>query len=125
MNKKLLRHVLENIDDNGGWIWSGELSLYNNDKAKLRFERSGYSAEEYITSRIMLVESGKVIQQPRDSRFKPPQCLSVDGLDYLNALKHPRWTWFKRHAFATSIALATISLSAGSVGLNIWIQPAR
>ncbi len=125
MNKKLLRHVLENIDDNGGWIWSGELSLYNNDKAKLRFERSGYSAEEYITSGIMLVESGKVIQQPRDSRFKPPQCLSVDGLDYLNALKHPRWTWFKRHAFATSIALATISLSAGSVGLNIWIQPAR
>ena len=56
MNKKLLRHVLENIDDNGGWIWSGELSLYNNDKAKLRFERSGYSAEEYITIGASLSE---------------------------------------------------------------------
>ena len=122
MDKNLLRHVLENIDDNGGWLWSGDLILYENEQARLRFEQSGYSAEEYITAGIILVESGKVIPRPRDSRFNPPQCLSIDGLDYLGALKYPRWTWFKRHAFATSIALATISLSAGSVVLNIWIQ---
>ena len=125
MDNKLLLHVMENIHDNGGWVWTGDHLLYENEQAKLRFERSGYSAEEYITAGIMLVESGKVIPQARDSRFKPPLCLSVDGLDYLNALKFPRWTWFKRHAFATTIALATISLSAGSVGVNIWIQITR
>ena len=83
MNKKLLLHVLENIDDNGGWIWSGDLLLYENERAQLRFEQSGYSAEEYITAGIMLVEiGGPEYLDPTDSIEFRDVLDQVDTLDF-------------------------------------------
>lgn len=122
MDKNLQIHVLENILDNGGWQWTGDLLIYENPKANERFRLSTYSPAEYVTALIMLVASGKVVAKDRPSRLKSPECLTVEGLDYLEQLKHPRWTWFKRNAFAATVAIATMILSIGSIAVSIWIQ---
>ena len=125
MNNKLLIHVLENVRDNGSWNWTGDLLLYDNEKARLRFKESGYSAAEYIEAGIVLVRSGKLLSHNEESRFSPPLCLTLDGYDYLFELKHPLQVWFKRNGFIAAIAMATIVLSAFSIGFNIWLQLAR
>ena len=122
MDKRLQIHVLENVYENGGWQWTGDLLIYENPKAASSFKQSGYSPEEYVTALIMLVASGKVVAKDRPSRLKSPECLTVGGVDYLEYLKHPKWTWFKRNAFATTVALATITLSIGSIAVNVWVQ---
>ena len=122
MNKKLQIHVLENIRDHGGWSWTGDLLIYENQGAGLRFEQSGYSAAEYATAGIMLVASGKVVAQDMNSRLKSPLCLTVDGLAYLEDLKHPNWRWIQRNWFAVIIASATIALSAAAIIVNALVR---
>ena len=122
MHKRLQIHVLENIADNGGWQWTGDLLIYENPKAAEYFQHSDYSPDEYATVLTMLVASGKVVAKDRPSRLKSPECLTVEGLDYLEQLKHPRRTWFKRNAFAATVAVATMTLSIGSIAVSIWIK---
>lgn len=122
MNKKLLIHVLENVRDNGEWVWTGDHLLYENERAKLRFEQSGYTTHQYIVAGILLVKSGKMLTSNEESRFLPPLCLTLDGFEYLFELKHPVLAWFKRNWFVATIATATLGLSAFSIGFNIWLQ---
>ena len=122
MNKKLQIHVLENIRDHGAWDWTGELLIYENQEAHLRFEKSGYSAAEYATANIMLVAGGKVVPQDMNSRLKSPQCLTVDGLGYLEDLKDPKRRWLQRNWFAVTIASATIALSVAAIIVNALVQ---
>ena len=122
MDKKIQIHALENILENGGWQWTGDLLIYENPKAAEYFQHSDYSPDEYVTVLTMLVASGKVVAKDRPSRLKSPECLTVEGIDYLERLKHPCRAWFRRNAFATTVAVATMTLSIGSIAVSIWIQ---
>ena len=75
MNKKLLIHALENVRDNGEWVWTGDHLLYENERAKLRFEQSGYTTHQYIVAGILLVKSGKMLTSNEESRFPAPSML--------------------------------------------------
>ena len=69
--------------------------------------------------------SDRPASESAETTARTTDCLTLDGFDYLFELKHPMWAWFKRNWFVTAIATATFSLSAFSIGFNVWLQLTR
>ena len=121
MNKRLQIHVLENIRDNGQWVWGWKTEILYNTEAHRRFEGSPFNASEYSSCTAMLVESRKVVAH-NDHDFGTkysPLCLTVDGLQYLSDIKHPGREWAKQNWFAVLIASTTMVVSMIGIVVNV------
>lgn len=127
MDKKLQIEVMENLSQNGGWLWTNRNdTLLGMDKEapKKRQETSRYSVQEYFRCTRMLIEDGKVIA--RDStdnrgnvRKWDPLDLSISGHEYLQQLKHPLCAWSRKNWFAVAIAFITFATAIASIVVQI------
>ena len=132
MKKKLQIHVLENVRDNGGWVWAIGPAIANNEEADKRVEKAGYSISEYYNCTVSLIEDGKIVDSlpmpmltsegstgPLPRRSSNPECLTIEGYKYINRLKHPVRHWLKQNWFPATIAIATILASLASIAIEI------
>ena len=125
MDKKLQIHVLENISDHGGWQWSSDTNIVYNKPARLRFEQSDFEAVEYFRATVMLMRSGLVVEQHRITSTDNPWCLTVEGLDHLDYLKHPTRRWLQRNWFPVTVAAVTVAVSVAGIGVNVAVNLGR
>ena len=132
MKKRLQIHVLENIRDNGGWVWAIGPAIATNEEVIKRVKESTYTVEEYYHCVVALIESGKIIDNlprpmlttqgetgPLPKRSYDPMCLTLDGYEYIERLRHPVRYWLKQNWFPATIAAATILTGVASAAIQI------
>lgn len=124
MERRLQAHVLDNILANGGWIWDWNREIINNPEALAQFKVSNFTSVDYYTCTVMLAESSKIVVrnvEHYDAGYAP-QCLTVDGVQYLKELRHPVREWLKRHWFATVVAAVTSLATVTATAFNVVIR---
>ena len=128
MDRRLQAHVLENILNNGGWIWGGEREILSNPDALVHFEDSGFSSADCYQCTVMLTESSQIVRQDleryghSDYALYSPFCLTLDGVQRLRDLQHPVREWLKRNWFATVVAITTSLAAVTAAAFNVVLQ---
>lgn len=128
MDRRLQAHVLENILNNGGWIWGWDREILGNPDALTHFEDSGFSSVDYYQCTVMLTESSQIVAQDlerydySDYALYSPFCLTLDGVQHLKDLQHPVREWLKRNWFATVVAITTSLAAVAAAAFNVALQ---
>lgn len=128
MDRRLQAHVLQNILNNGGWIWGGEREILDNPAALVHFEDSGFSSVDYYQCTVMLTESSQIVAQDlerygySDYALYSPFCLTLDGVQHLKDLQRPVREWLKRNWFATVVAITTSLAAVTAAAFNVVLQ---